>query len=202
VIAIAAPACSGLAQWTKAVVQRRAAKQVRSPLTTFQLGRERVQQPRVFLRQASQRSEGRQKILRRSAQRTHKASRGTWRYTISCPRRRSRPHSAQQVSVVTRVSHHFCADDPDLLDADCAPDLANFALLFCPLCLNPTASPLIVVGSRLRAGRMHPPTDFVRLAYGIRASPGLPFATASRALRKRPLRSPIAMHSLIPRRLS
>lgn len=99
---------------------------------------------RAALRICSHRTEGRKNSTRRSAHRTHNASRGDARYTMSSPFRRTRPHVAQHVSRDTTVNHRLPADDPDRLAPAWAAAIATFLILFLSRCLNPIAHPFSV----------------------------------------------------------
>jgi hypothetical protein len=81
----------------------------------------------------------------RSAQASHSASRGVWRYTIARPSRSIPPHRAQQVALCTIVSHQRPAEDPVRRDSCCAATTATFFRLFFSRCRKPIISLLMVV---------------------------------------------------------
>ena len=78
----------------------------------------------------------------RSAHMTHRAACGTFRNTISAPSRRIPRHSgfAQQVFVLTIVSHHFLEDDPDVRACLRSRDIAARFFLLASRCFHPTSN--------------------------------------------------------------
>ena len=67
---------------------------------------------------ASQRTDGRALVAASSAHNLHDASRGEWRVDISRPPRSTPAHSAQHVSTVTTVNHHFHAAHDNVPERD------------------------------------------------------------------------------------